>query len=471
MPPFTKQAPAHRLSPQDICSSPANNPVCMSHQNNLTMLYDAASMHDQRLSSYQNSPSAIVPSSPPAMTLNCDLSSNESLAPCLSSHAMTRPSNNSLSFDNMSDLRQDSERLSKTSSFDSPDMEYLSHPSVSSTASGHTPTDSQANDAYPFSCLTRKTQELKSRKDVTGHVASPVDYSMPNQGFSPCSEAQISFTAATWGERCESANTNPILQTNSPSSAAARMDQQTHFNQSSCFGYAETSNGSTLPSHSVHHHVPVKKEQASLTHRQFFSQRPSEWQAQSIESLSPEPTDNRSQPDQDSDSYSMYYDSTIRRAGSDSLLEGSISSSVASGYDSVFSQTVQSGNRYINSSGRLESHSDTTRPLQRDEPTRAYAAPDALRNYESVNNHRSSSNQNNNERRYSLPVFPQGHHHRPHPYRQYEHGRAQRSQANEMQLQGNAGGNEYFPFAMTSSLSTQQQSRYSFMSQAHLPSM
>ena len=474
--PFSQQASGHSLSPHDVCSSPANSSVCMPHQNSLAMLYDAASMHDQRMSSYQNSPSAIVPSSPQSMQLNCDMSSAEALPACISSHNMTLPSN-SLSYDSMSDLRQETGRLSKTGSFDSPDMDYLSHPPVSSAASGQTPSDGQANDTYSFSCMSRKPQEVKSRKDVPGHVASPIDYSMPNTGFSPCSDAQIPFSAADWGERRDSANTSALLHENRPSSAV-RIEQHNQFNQNNCFAYGDSSNCTTLPPHSTHHHssspqhVPVKKEPVSRAQRQFFSQRLSEWQAQSLESLSPEPTDIRTAAiEQGTEGYAMYYDSNIRRTGSDSLIEGSVSSATVSTYDGVFSHNTETGSRYMSASGRLESPLEQSQPHP-EEPTGSYASPDAVRTYDRIGNQNSVNNNNANERRYSLPTFShQNNQHRPHPYRKYEHSRAQRSQPNEILQQGNAAGSEYFPYAVTTSLSVQQQPRYSFMSQAHLPSM
>jgi len=467
--PYAQQAPGHNLS-QDVCSSPGNSSMCVPHQNSLTMLYDAASMQDQRISSYQNSPSAIVPSSPSSMHLNCDMTSSEVLPSCISSHA-TIMSSASLSYDSMSDLRQDSDRLSKAGSFDSPDMDYLSHPSVSSATSGQTPNENQTNDTFSYSCLTRKSQDVKSRKDVTGHVSSPIDYSMSNSCYSPCSEVQIPFSATDWVDQCDSTNTNSILQENRPISAV-RMEQHKQYNPA-CFGYAESSNSAVLPPHSTHHHsstsqnVPVKKEQVSQAQRQYFSQRIADWQIQSLESLSPEPTDIRSSAnEQGSDSYSMYYDSNIRRTGSDSLLEGAVSTTAASGYDGAFSQNLQNGSRYMSSSGRLESPSAAT---LHNETSRPYASPDASRAYDRIN--KLNSVNNHNERRYSLPVFPQGNQHRPHPYRKYEQSRAQRSQPNEILQQGNAAGCEYFPYAVTTSLSAEQQSRYSFMSQAHLPTM
>ena len=462
VPQYAKQP--HRLSPQNLCPSPANNAACMQHPNNLSMLYEAATVNDQRISSFQNSPSAIVPSSPQSY---CDMPTGETLPQSITLPSGLPP-HSSMPYDSISDQRQETGRLSKTSSFDSPDLEYLSHSSVSSATSGHTPTESQTErDVYSYACMARKSQEAaKMRKDMAGHVPSPIDYSVTSHVYSPCSDAQIPFTAAGWGDRCDTASTNSILPESSPP-PAVRMEPN-QFNQSSCFGYTETSQCATLPSQPsfspVSHHnsapsqVPVKKEQISPAQRQFFAQRPGEWQ---LDSLSPEPSDMRHQIEQNTENYALCYENNIRRTDSDSILEGTMSAP-ASGYEGIFAFNTDGGSRFLSSSGRLESSVEVPQSSQREKNNHVFphASPDALRTFD---HNRTVSNHNAAERRYSHSVF-QHSQHRQHPYRQYEQMRAQRTHVND----SSHHNNDYFPNTVNSTLSAQQQPRYSFMSQAHL---
>ena len=428
-------------------------------------------------------------SSPQSLHMNCEISKpltdNSEHGQPITTHSMIHNpglSSSSL-YEHISDPRQvDNERLSKTSSFETTDDldQYIPQPNVPAAASTRLSREGQVEaDAYSYSCIARKSIETnKIRKDMATHVPSPIDYSMTNQGYSSCSDVPIPFSTANWSERCDSTSTSSMLQENSPSQAV-----QNQFNQSGRFGYTETSNCVTLPSHSpfspVHHqtnpscHVPVKKEQMSPAQRQFLSRPQADWPIQRIESLSPESADGRAVRDQSTQNFSTFFDTNIRRTGSDSLIEGSVSTD---SFEGVFSHNAHVGNRrIISNSLRMGSSLDLPQSTQVDErQSFANASTDAMRLYNRENDNSNTANIHNSaERRYSLPVFPQSQNHRQHPYKHCDQTRPQRPQANDLGQYPNAAitrSSEYLPYA-SSPLSMQQQPPYPVMTQAHLQSL
>ena len=462
---FGKQLSCQRLSPQRASASPTNSSLCQP-QNNVSTMFDVGSAHEQQLPGYQNSPSAIVGSSP-VMHMNPEKPVSVIVSDAVTSRPMALSSRynqeSSIGYDHMSNSRQETGRLSKNSSFDTPDFdEYLPQHSVSTTATR---------------CLTNDVQSTDSNLFQYSCVPSPVDYSVPNRAKSPCSDFQNQFTTATgWTERCESSGSNK--NHSNISSPTSRLEPQVGFNHSVCFGYNETSDCPAISTHSgslpssaksfcsfAHvNSIPVKKEQVSPVQRQYFPQnRPIEWSKQDLELMSSGQPDIGIASDPMGKSF-VYCESNIRRTGSDSGIETSLSTGQ---FEGGFLHNLPGADRFVNNPVLTENTVKLTHAPQIEESS-AFQQRSDMRSYHPVDNTRAESN---HERRYSLPGYQNIHQHpRQHPYKQYEQSNSRKLQVDPPHYCPTSVvcNNDYFPHA-SSNLSMQQKSRYSVMS--HMQSL
>lgn len=452
---YAKQPSCQRLSPQHACNSTANNPL---HPSNISTMFDVASVHEQQLPGFQNSPSAIVGSSP-TMQLNPDTPMSTVVSDSIPARPQTLPSRfnsgHNMAYDHAVNSRQESGRLSKNSSFDTQEFEeFLPHHAVSGPAAACIPNEGLSNDnnLFRYSC-----------------GSSPVDYSLQNQTKSPSSDLQIPFSTATaWTERCESSGSNQN-NSNIPS-PVSRLESQQVYNHSSCFGFTETTDCPTIPTHagslptsaadfgsfSLTNSLPVKKEQVSSVQRSYFPQnRSADWPKHGMELLTQGHVDVSMNSNKN-----FYCESGMRRTGSDSGIDSSLSTSTR--FENLFPQNAQTPHGYMNNAGHVENVQKLSHASRIDESNSFHLNSD-MRSYNAANDRRTDTA---HERRYSLPGYQNiQHHERAHPYKRFNQLNSRDTQNDSIQFVPNTAvcSTDYFPY-VTSSLPLQQSKpRYSVM--------